>query len=495
MRRIHVVLIVALAFACSGEREPRSPVELPELATAGPDPLIVRVPRSGGLVKAFRFDNPDSAIWTAGHRAPPTARVLAFDGENGVLAFVDSGGTPGWVDFRLGTVRRTVRARYKSVASADGWSVYATTANNTIVRLTPTGDWKLELERPITKILPSPNGTLLVLTSNDDGSKLLRLRPPDDGISDSASFPGASGATLVPLGDRVYVATVGEVFSVAPNELDRQERYETGGELTSLAPTPSGDRVFVASAGTGKLELLDRYATEIRNTVELPGPVAELRMDPFGRYLIARPDGVDSAWVVSISDEVLLSTLPTRWRSDLPTVALDGTVATLASSNVVFVDPGSGETRRTVEGGASDNWFFMRWNGFRPRATGIDEPVSFAYEQIDTTTRDTVALPPIVRSDTATTPPPPTVPPVAPPTVTPRSRGWTVSFAAVLSLERAREIAAGIAVDGARPRVVTGETGGTTVYRVVLGPYDTRDAAERVGRASGHSFWIYEASP
>jgi cell division protein FtsN len=70
-----------------------------------------------------------------------------------------------------------------------------------------------------------------------------------------------------------------------------------------------------------------------------------------------------------------------------------------------------------------------------------------------------------------------------------------VSYAAVLSLERARDIAAGITVLGERARIVTGETGGTTVYRVVMGPYQSRDAAERIGKASGHSYWVYEGVP
>jgi cell division septation protein DedD len=70
-----------------------------------------------------------------------------------------------------------------------------------------------------------------------------------------------------------------------------------------------------------------------------------------------------------------------------------------------------------------------------------------------------------------------------------------VSFAAVLSRERALEIAALIRVEGTPARVIEGETSGTTVYRVILGPYPTREDAERVGRASKHSFWVYEGVP
>jgi len=42
---------------------------------------------------------------------------------------------------------------------------------------------------------------------------------------------------------------------------------------------------------------------------------------------------------------------------------------------------------------------------------------------------------------------------------------------------------------------VTGTTSGVTVYRVVLGPYATRDEAERIGRASGLSYYVMLGSP
>jgi cell division protein FtsN len=72
-----------------------------------------------------------------------------------------------------------------------------------------------------------------------------------------------------------------------------------------------------------------------------------------------------------------------------------------------------------------------------------------------------------------------------------------VSFAAYLSEASARTRAASISVDGQKARVVAGQTPGTTttVYRVVLGPYPTRAEAERVGRESRESFWVYEGNP
>jgi hypothetical protein len=42
---------------------------------------------------------------------------------------------------------------------------------------------------------------------------------------------------------------------------------------------------------------------------------------------------------------------------------------------------------------------------------------------------------------------------------------------------------------------VTTRTEGTPVFRVILGPYPTRSDAERIGKASGHSFWVIEGIP
>ena len=44
-------------------------------------------------------------------------------------------------------------------------------------------------------------------------------------------------------------------------------------------------------------------------------------------------------------------------------------------------------------------------------------------------------------------------------------------------------------------RVVTAMRDGAAIYRVVLGPYATKEEAERVGRESKQSFWVYEGGP
>ena len=61
--------------------------------------------------------------------------------------------------------------------------------------------------------------------------------------------------------------------------------------------------------------------------------------------------------------------------------------------------------------------------------------------------------------------------------------------------DKARDLASTIHNGGETARVVTSVRDGATIYRVVLGPYPTKEEAERVGRDSKLSFWVYEGGP
>jgi hypothetical protein len=216
-------------------------------------------------------------------------------------------------------------------------------------------------------------------------------------------------------------------------------------------------------------------------------------MDALGRYLIARIPGADSAWVIAIGDNRLVGAVATKWETDLPAVTPDGMIAVLGGKDVSFLDPEKLAVKSTVAGGAKDFWYFFAWDGFRPRAQGLDQPVTFPS---DSAQRDSLAAS-STAPGTGSPPPVPVVhdttrPPAAP--VTPTT-GFTVSFAALLSEEKAREIASSIKVNGNPAHVVSTTTAGSPIFRVVMGPFPTRDEADKVGRAAKHEYWIYEGSP
>ena len=232
--------------------------------------------------------------------------------------------------------------------------------------------------------------------------------------------------------------------------------------------------------------MIDRYRDRITAKIEFPEVPRDLRIDPLGRYLLVRAAKGDSVSVVAVGTDRVIGTVRSAWRGDLPFVAPDGAIALAQGPDVVFVDGETQRERSRVSGGASDFWFGFQWSGFRARSQVFDQPAdTAARDSTDTTgaARRRVTL------DSTARKAPPTI------AVDTTPRGFVVSFAALLSEQRARELASQIHVRGQAARVVAAEREGTTIYRVVLGPYSTRDEAERVGKESGQTYWIYEGTP
>jgi hypothetical protein len=287
------------------------------------------------------------------------------------------------------------------------------------------------------------------------------------------------------VGDRIYLASGSQLTGIRTRAIARTPDISFRAPVELLAATPSGDRVFVVTKGDSAIHIVDRYREKVSGEIALGRHVAELRMDPLGRYLLARPEGADSTIVIALGTNRVVGTLATDWRADLPFVAPDGGIAAAQGADVYVVDGETLRPRTRVRGGAADFWFPFRWTGFRPRAATLDQPVEFATASDSAHATDSTAA----RTDSGAPAP------VVQDTALRRPSGWTVSFAALLVPDKARDLAAQIHVGNESARVITAMRDGSTIYRVVLGPYATRDEAERIGRESKNSYWVYEGGP
>jgi len=435
----------------------------------------------------------DSAVSTI-PGVPPIDRAIGFDADYGVLAFVDAKGQPRRLDLRATESRLASKEKLTGLISVNGSDIYGLTPAGSVSRITPTGDWSFQPPSPARWIFPQPDGSVVLAGAAGGTTSLWLIRPTDDQIIESATLPAASGGVRTQVGDRLYFTVDTGLIGVRTRDLTPVKGVRIDDPVVSVAPTPSGDRLYIAVNGSDKLSVADRYSEGVTEAVALPGPAGELRMDPLGQYVLVNPaGGGDSAWVVSVGTNRVSGTIRSQWRADLPAFSPGGTIATARGADVIFVDAGSLRDALTVSGGSRDYWYFTSWNGFRPRAAGLDTPVTFGGgdsssgpdTSAPTTPGDTVFSPPL---RDAAGPTMVELPPIQPP----RARGYMVSFAAVLSEQKANEAATGIAVNGVRPRVVATKSGSTTIYRVVLGPYASREEAERVGRDSRRQYWVYE---
>ena len=453
----------------------------------GPDPLVLRVPRAGGRARVHAYPRVDSVVWSA-PGAPRIRQVLGFDAEEGVIAFVDQANVPGRIDLRLGEVSRAgSRFTVTMPRTADGSSIFGIAGGN-VVRYTTTGRWELDLASPLATVFPQGDGSIIAMSVIEAGTAdLWRVFPPNTDLLDSVRVTGlAPDGPRLQGGDRLYLATDSGFAVVQARDLAPVAPVALGGAPRDAAATPSGDRIFIAVTGDTALAVYERYTGRLGAGAPLPAESRAVRMDPLGRYLLVRPMEGDSAWVLAVGTSKLIGTVRTAWRADLPFVGPDGVIATAQGDDVAFVDGATLRETRRVKGGAADYWYPFQWNGFRPRAAGLDNPVEFEVGTSDSAADSALAAA-AAAADSAHRAAPATAAPQ------PAREQWVVSFAALLVESSAQRQAEEITVDGRRARVVTTLRDGIPVYRVIVGPYPSREEAERVGRASGRPYWVYAA--
>jgi len=477
---LETLVIVWVCAACErGEATvSRKPAIAPVVASlGGPDPLLLRAPHSGGVARVSPFGDPDSTIWQSTGVLPPLSRILAFDDDEGTIAFVDQRGRAGQLDLRSGSVTLSSRDRLLSAASISGSTIFGVGPGGSVLRMMATGTWTFDPPRPARLVFPEQDTSILVVGGDSGATVAWRIRPPIASITDSLRVPPITRAVSTPMGDRVYFASSTGLFAVDIRTLKITKPIRSIRTVTALAVTPSGDRVFVVADSSREIQVVDRYRNEISVRIALPGRGSELRVDPLGRYLLVKISGKDSVWIVGIGTNQLVGTVPSIWRGDIPFVAPGGSIVTGVGRDVWFIDPITMRPSSEVQDGTSDFWFGFWWTGFRPQMATVGQPVTAD------TLRDSVAAdvaPTVAAADTAR--------PSALPAHDSQggcSNGFWVQFAAYLVQQRAQSLAARIHVGTANASIVVGLVGGVPIYRVDLGPYPTKDAATQVAAASG----------
>ncbi len=295
------------------------------------------------------------------------------------------------------------------------------------------------------------------------GQRLLGVIRGDDPLlfSASAEQPAATQALAAtgPVaatrwGELVAAGNASGVLLLDPHGRRPAAFIPLRGESVTLTFSPSGHRLYVLRRDRAELAVIDRFARRVIDDVALPGPASDIRLDPLGRWLLARPATGDSAWVVDLPTRSVTGSIPTSWRADLPAVAPDGTVLVRQGDDVVAIRLDSLTTVSRVAHGASDLWLVSAW---RPRGTPSETPSDAA-----TADQEGGEGPLYVQVSVS------------------QNQAWSAENAQQL-------VRAGLPARVLPPR--SPEDG----YRVVLGPYPTRAEAETMGRKLGRPYWIYQA--
>jgi hypothetical protein len=307
--------------------------------------------------------------------------------------------------------------------------------------------WSVSLPAPPTGLWAGGAARLIAVHDGDSG-RTLTVLSAGKVLAHRQLPPGPMALSL--WGDLGAVGVDSGLITFDPADTTRSNFLRLDRPVRVVAISPAGHRTYAADA-EGTLLAIDVVQGAVVREGRVPAPPAALRLDPLGRAALARPPAGDSIWIVDLTSLRVVATTPGEWREDLPAVAPDGSLLVVRGDDVVALAPDSLVVTGRVAGGARDLWLVAAWDPQRPNlqlaadtAPRPADPDELHFVQVSSTANE----------------------------------AWAEDLARNLR-------AAGMQASVLPPSMEEDR------YRVVLGPFPTRDAAEATGRKLGRPYWIF----
>ena len=414
--------------------------------------VAIRLPAKGGVPQLYKLPRLTAVDGVLKGRLPPVERVVGLDPESEFLFVTTAKRELLTLDLGSGRVD-TVGTNIRQAALGPDGTLYAVDSLRRVISLSRRTRfaWPQALTALPRDLFGSTDQHLVGVIPQDKLLVAAADQPP-------TVRPIAAGGDVAATrwGDLVAVASDSGVTFYDPLGRRDPAFVKLADAPRALAFSPSGHRIYVARRNAPGLAVVDRYERKELDGVALPGPVAALRLDPLGRWLLARPAIGDSAWIVDLPIKRHTGIVPTQWQPDLPAISPDGMLIYRRGHDVVSARPDSLKDVGKVSNGAADLWVLTSW---LPRGV-VASPVSAAAAESGTGAAGAEG-PLYVQVSTSQNP------------------EWSGHLADDLTR-------AGLAARVLPPQHP--DDG----YRVVLGPYATREQAEAIGRRLGRPFWIYQ---
>jgi DNA-binding beta-propeller fold protein YncE len=450
VRQSAPILSLLLLAACGGSSS--SAEHTPLALDRGPVASLLRIDPEGGRPELYHLPDLAPLDWRAEARFGKVRDLVGSLSEPPQAILLDASGKLTAMRLEAGRTRTIVEDAAMAAVSADGslYSVDSAGLPWTVGRRTPER-YRASFDQVPDRLWAGAGGSLVGLDSSAPALEVL-------GVSDTLSvIPIESGpVAAAPWADLIAVATDSAVWLHDPRSSGKPSRIGGIRGATSIAFSPSGHQLYVAAEN--RLVVVDRFAARIRTTVSLPGAATALRPDPLGRWLLVRPASGDSIWVVDLDRDSLVGTAPGKWSDDLPLVASRNVLVARDGKAIIARDLSSSglpETGR-VDDAAGSLWLAVPWSPIR------EDLAAAALAQ------DSSAVP---ASDSA-----------------PGERIY-LQVSSSRNPDWASELVKKLAGAGLDASILK-PASDNDPYRVVLGPYPSRDAAEESGRTLGMPYFV-----
>ncbi|MBM4187255.1 MAG: hypothetical protein FJ206_08095 [Gemmatimonadetes bacterium] len=458
------VVLLAVALAACRVSSPDVP---PELLAVGGHPSLIRVPLGGGTVEAYDPDSLVEPVWTSRAPVPRLREVLGINLEARLLLAVDTGKALVAVDLESRRVRTLLSGAESAVMARDG-AVYVINAARRITRVGAGVPTPYRAALPVPPVFHAGTlGERYVGLLGTKPPKLLIINPDRqlgsvDVESGEASAPPWGDLVAITAADRVVIYNTEEPFGFRTLEPSGQPRHVTF--------SPSGHRLYVAT-DEPSIQVYDRFGLERLATIEVPGVPHQFRTDGSGRWMVARPETGDSAWVIDLATNRYALTADSEWAPDLPTVAGAGTALLRRDGDLIAIDLSNrgAEIGRVPQGG-KDAWLVTSWVPEDRLARLESRAESLLVVQDSMLAVDSGA------------------------TASELGDRLYLQVSSSQNPDWSKDLAKQLS-DGGYPTRVLDPTNPDEGYRVVVGPYASRDAAEEAGRKLGRPYFILTNPP
>ena len=249
------------------------------------------------------------------------------------------------------------------------------------------------------------------------------------------------------------------VVLYAPQRKSEPRSISVAGDARAVLFSPSGHRLYVARAAAPLL-VLDRFDGTQLQEIELPGPARELRSDMYGSWLLVRPEQGDSLWVIDVGTGKFVgpprragATTCRRWPRR-------NTLLVRRGADLVGARSLRHRLHRAgrIKGGAADFWLPLAWQPAQ------ETELPFHSDSAALAAADTGPARPTVYLQVSSS----------------QNPTWANELSAKLQRRRP-------------PASVLTPRRSEEAYRVVLGPYATREQAEETGRKIGMPSFVVTA--
>lgn len=440
----------------------------PDLPAVGGQVSLLRFPREGGPVQAYHPDSLDGPSWTTSAPVPPVRKVLGVNLDERLAWAVDAKNNLIAVDLESRGVREQLTGVTFAAMGPDG-SLYLADQDRRVVhfvRRTPVS-FQEALPAAPRAFFGALNDLLVTVTGG---------RPPqlvtanaEQGLNLVEIPAGQASATY--WGDLVAVATDTAVVLYETAGRHAVTSIRTRQAAREAAFSPSGHRLYVAEEDDEVL-VYDRFSLKELTRISLPGIPRAIRVDASGRWMLARATSADSIWIVDLATHRLAAATPGEWAADLPLVAGASTLVVRQGNDVTTWDlqqvPPA--LQSSLEGAGADLWVAAAWV---PRDR---MPAAVAAAESATVAQDSLLVADSSLARTAD------------------STDIYLQVSLSQNSEWAAQLANQLKADGFAASVLQPsqpEEG----YRVVIGPYGTRELAEEGGKKLGRSYFIIRRPP